>query len=63
MGHAYVTAEGCDEAVVLGVCSSNDEGLIHSLMSLHGETEATLPPNPPEPVRAPVKALKKAKGR
>ena len=36
MGHAYVTAEGCDEAVVLGVCSSTDEGLIHSLMSLHG---------------------------
>ncbi len=26
MGHAYV-AEGCDEATVLGVCSSSDEGL------------------------------------
>src|SRR3546814_2825649 len=37
MGHAYLAAEGCDEAVVLGVCSSADEGLMHSLMNLHGE--------------------------
>ena len=37
MGHAYLAAEGCDEAVVLGVCSSADEGLQDSLMSLHGE--------------------------
>jgi len=36
MGHAYVTGEGCDEAVVLGVCSSDDENLEGSLMSLHG---------------------------
>src|ERR1700723_2934497 len=63
MGHAYVTAEGCDEAVVLGMCSSPDEGLIHSLMSLHGEPEAVLPPSTPEPARAPVKAAKKTKGR
>lgn len=36
MGHAYVTAEGCEEAVVLGVCSSADDRLIDSLMTLHG---------------------------
>src|SRR6202046_1695637 len=59
MGHAYVTAEGCDEAVVLGVCSSTDEGLIHSLMSLHGETETTSPANPPQPARAPLKGAQK----
>jgi transcriptional regulator with XRE-family HTH domain len=35
MGHAYV-AEGCDEATVLAVCSSSDESLMESLMSLHG---------------------------
>lgn len=35
MGHAYV-AEGCDEATVLGICSSADESLMESLMSLHG---------------------------
>ncbi len=36
MGHAYV-ADGCDEATVLAVCSSSDEGLMESLMSLHGD--------------------------
>ena len=35
MGHAYVVADGCDEALVLGVCSSADEGLMDSLISLH----------------------------
>ena len=35
MGHAYV-AEGCDEATVLAVCSSADERLMDSLMTLHG---------------------------
>lgn len=40
MGHAYVVAEGCEEALVLGVCSSADEGLMDSLMSLHGDAAA-----------------------
>lgn len=40
MGHAYVVAEGFDEALVLGVCSSADEGLMDSLMSLHGDAAA-----------------------
>jgi hypothetical protein len=40
MGHAYVTAEGCDEATVLGVCSSTDESLMESLLSLHGQAGA-----------------------
>jgi len=35
MGHAYVTGEGCDEAVVLGVCSSAEDGLMNSLLNLH----------------------------
>ena len=35
MGHAYVVADGCDEALVRGVCSSADEGLMDSMMSLH----------------------------
>jgi transcriptional regulator with XRE-family HTH domain len=48
MGHGYVVAEGCEEATVLGVCSSADEGLMNSLMSLHGtdnegESEIRLP--------------------
>ena len=36
MGHAYVVAEGYDEALVLGVCSSADDGLMDSLMNMHG---------------------------
>lgn len=39
MGHAYVVAEGFEEALILGVCSSADEGLMASLMSLHPERE------------------------
>jgi transcriptional regulator with XRE-family HTH domain len=35
MGHAYVAGEGCDEALVLGVCSSADESLMSSLMTIH----------------------------
>jgi transcriptional regulator with XRE-family HTH domain len=45
MGHAYVTAEGCDEATVLGVCSSTDEGLLESLLSLHGEASGSSKPS------------------
>ena len=37
MGHAYITGEGCDEAVILGVCSSAESDLMGSLMNLHGE--------------------------
>lgn len=35
MGHAYLAAPDCNEAVVLGVCSSAEEGLQDSLMNLH----------------------------
>ena len=37
MGHAYVAADGCDEAVVLGVMSSADEAQMQALMNLHEE--------------------------
>lgn len=37
MGHAYLAAAGCDEATVLGVCSSAEEGLMESLLGLHGD--------------------------
>lgn len=39
MGHAYVVAAGNDEALILGVCSSADEGLMASLMNLQSEKE------------------------
>jgi transcriptional regulator with XRE-family HTH domain len=34
MGHAYLAADGCEEATVLGVCSSADEDLMQSLLVL-----------------------------
>ncbi|MBA3962691.1 MAG: helix-turn-helix transcriptional regulator [Chthoniobacterales bacterium] len=44
MGHAYLAGEGCDEAVVLCICSSADEALMESLLNLHGkETAPALP--------------------
>lgn len=46
MGHAYVAAEGCDEAVAIGVCSSADEGLMESLLTMHDDEP------PPEPTVA-----------
>ena len=35
MGHAYLVADGFDEAVTIGVCSSDDENLLASLISLY----------------------------
>ena len=43
MGHAYVAAPGCEEATVVAVNSSADEGLMESLMSLHVEEERRSP--------------------
>jgi transcriptional regulator with XRE-family HTH domain len=60
MGHAYVAAEGCEEATVLGVCSSADEGLMESLMEMHGE-ESTRTEAPAETGRLSLVA--KPKGR
>jgi transcriptional regulator with XRE-family HTH domain len=63
MGHAYVAAEGCDEAIVIGVCSSaEEEDLMESLMELHGDDQVRVAP-PAEPERAPqiIKTKPRAK--
>jgi len=39
MGHAYIAPKGSDEALVLGVCSSEAEDLMESLMTLHSDKE------------------------
>ena len=56
MGHAYVAAEGCEEALLLGVCSSADGQLLESLMTLHGDeagtTVATVAPRKSAPSSA-----------
>ena len=38
MGHAYIAAEGCEEVVLLGICSSADEHLMESLLNIHGDS-------------------------
>ena len=37
MGHAYLAGEGCDEAVVIGACSSTEDGLLDHLINRHGD--------------------------
>lgn len=45
MGHAYLAADGCDEAEVLGVMSSADEELMQALLSIHeGQNRGEPPP-------------------
>ena len=57
MGHAYLAADGCDEAEVLGVMSSADEELMQSLLTIHVEKRAAEPmtagpqPRPSRPAR------------
>lgn len=38
MGHAYVVAEGCDEALILGACACPDEDQMEALLSAHMDT-------------------------
>jgi transcriptional regulator with XRE-family HTH domain len=58
MGHAYV-AEGCEEATVLAVCSSAEESLMESLMSLHGDGVLVEPGKPAQPAARRGKAPRK----
>lgn len=52
MGHAYLAAEGCDEAEVLAVMSSADEELMQSLFEIHEEQKRVERPSEPvKPVR------------
>ncbi|WP_407353622.1 helix-turn-helix domain-containing protein [Luteimonas sp. R10] len=37
MGHAYLAGADCDEALLLGICSSADEQLLQALLTLHGD--------------------------
>lgn len=67
MGHAYLAADGCDEAEVLGVMSSADEELMQSLLVIHEERKrADLPvvgsSRPQMPAKAPATRRKKAGG-
>jgi transcriptional regulator with XRE-family HTH domain len=47
MGHAFVAAEGCEEAVVIGVCSSARDDHMHEIISAHATDDGALPQKKP----------------
>jgi transcriptional regulator with XRE-family HTH domain len=55
MGHAYIAADDCDEAVALGVMSSANDELMASLLTLHEVQKRSDESAPPatKPRRAP----------
>lgn len=44
MGHAYLAADGCDEALLLGICSSADDQLMEDLMTLRAADPVVVAP-------------------
>lgn len=61
MGHAYLAAEDCDEAEVLGVMSSADETLMDAMLNLHEEQRLNaVPANDAAPPRVPRAAKTRA---
>lgn len=54
MGHAYIAAEGCEEVLLLGVCSSADGQLMESLMTLHSVDASAPRPRVQQRVRKPA---------
>lgn len=61
MGHAYIAAEGCDEVLLLGVCSSADEQLMESLLNLHGDDAPARAEKPAPTSPAPARPAKRGK--
>lgn len=58
MGHAYLAAEGCDEAEVLAVMSSSEEELMESLLHIHEEQRQSAPVNENTP-SVPARRIRK----
>ncbi len=65
MGHAYLAGEGCDEAVVLCICSSADESLMESLLNLHGPSSAQASKTPAAAAsgKVPEPPIRRTKGK
>ncbi|WP_395398216.1 cupin domain-containing protein [Novosphingobium sp. BL-8A] len=59
MGHAYLAAEGCDEAEVLGVMSSSDDTLMEAMLHIHEEQrQNAIPANEDGPATRPSRKKK-----
>lgn len=59
MGHAYFAAEGCDEAIVLGVMSGDEGELMTSLVAQH-EEQRKAPPREPATAAAKKRSAPRA---
>jgi transcriptional regulator with XRE-family HTH domain len=62
MGHAYLAAEGCEEAVVLGVCFSAEDNLMEALISVHAEDAEITPPQTTKRLSAVARPRARAGG-
>ena len=60
--NAYVAAEGCDEALVLGICSSADEALMDSLMNMHEPAGTEQDVDAGRPIQLRVRSLSARSG-
>jgi len=47
MGHAYLVGAGCDEAIIIGACSSDDDDQMNELISVHADLDPAPPPKLP----------------
>jgi transcriptional regulator with XRE-family HTH domain len=63
MGHAYLAAEGCEEATTIGICSSAEEDLMSSLLVLHGTDQASPPVPANEEGARPKRGARPARRR
>ena len=62
MGHAYLAAEDCEEAEVLGVMSSSDDALMDVMLNLHEEQrQNAMPANEDTPPAAKRRRAKAAR--
>jgi transcriptional regulator with XRE-family HTH domain len=51
MGHAYLVGAGCDEAIIVGACSSDDDDHMKELISVHTVEEPDVPSKTATPRR------------
>jgi transcriptional regulator with XRE-family HTH domain len=59
MGHAYLASDNCEEALALGVCSSDDEALMSSLMQMHEPASGSEPRFAANADRTKVRSLRR----
>lgn len=62
MGHAYLAGPDCEEATVLAMCSSSDEDLVGSLLTIHDNVSGDQAVTAPSAPRRSPAGRKRAQG-